>query len=241
MSATEPIATPAKKHRIDDADVKLPKYDVADPPPMHVNASDITLAWCDENLLLGQAKANPQMTYVPFSTGKTHWKVVLNSGGVLPPEGLRVNEKFGGLSLDVYVADPRERQGLRALSAWIAARCLVPSHYEAKLRPTTEQMHENHKQLLDAESTLHLKVDTKEPAQFKAQLQPGQIGNCPDMSAEERASLGGKPWSRIAFRLRLFYTKGLESGVSTSLAFLRAEPYGAMSEPVAKVSCDLDS
>jgi hypothetical protein len=223
-----------KRKGEDGAEVKaeLPKYG-AHPDDIHVEAAQIS-----EQELGGWVTEAPKggldgMIMVGIGKFKDKYRIVFNGGGVMPPDGLRVSEKWGGSSFDLYLADPEERRGMSIFNDWVRAKFLKQDHFDPKLKPLKEQMLANHVPLMSSDGTIKVKTDLKAPAVFRRFRNEGPV--------EDLTLLGGKPWNRCVIEIKMFYTKGMASGVSSRLVFLRVDPDAVASAPVEKETVDYDT
>ena len=237
MSIVPEFYLPKRRKGEDGEEVKaaaeLPKYG-EHPDDIHVEAAHPLLPEKLHDWVTEAPKGGIDgMIMVGLGKFKDKYRIVLNGGGVMPADGLRVSEKWGGSSFDLYVRDYEERRGMNAFNDWVRAKFLKQENFDPKLKPSKEQMESNHVPLMSSDGTIKIKVDPKAPAVFRRYRQEGAV--------EDLALLGGKPWNRCVIEIKMFYTKGMASGVSSRLVFLRVDPDAVASAPVAKETVDYDT
>ncbi len=213
-----------------DSTTKLPRYgEFKD--DLHVNAADLTPEVLDD-WVIEPPKATPEMYVIGIGKFKDKYKIVFNSGGVLPPEGVKRGDY--GESLEVSIANPEERAGMERFNEWCRRRFLKPESFKER-GLTKDLMESNFEPLMSKDGTIKLRCDKKNPPVFARYRHEGK------MSDADRADLGGKPWDRLVLEVKSSYTKGLKAAISTRLVFLRADPAAVAGAQEPKVSCDYDT
>ena len=209
---------------------KLPRYgEFKD--DLHVSAADLTEEVLND-WVIEPVKATPEMYVTGIGKYKDKYKIVLNSGGILPAEGLKRGDY--GESMEVSIMDPDERAALERFNDWCRKRFLKPESFKER-GLTRELMESNFEPLMSKDGTIKLRCDKKNPPVFARYRHEGK------MSDADKADLGGKPWNRIVLEVKSFFTKGLKGAVSTRLVFLRADPAASAGPQEPKVSCDYDT
>lgn len=219
-------ASPSKKPRTEG----LP-MDGEFKDDLHVNAAEITEALLDDWVVDG-AKPVKDAYFSGIGRFKDKYKIRFLSGGIINSEFQK--GKFTD-NLEVCIQDPAERAGMEVFNAWVRKRFLKRDSFDAKLKPSEEQMKDGHEALMASDGTLKLKSDRKNPAVFARYRHEGP------MSSEDVEHLSGKPWDKVVLEVRGFYADSASSSVSSRLVFLRADPDALAGAPVSKVSVNYDN
>lgn len=201
---------------------------------------EVTVRACNitEKLLstwiVEEAETKGELTTMHIGKRKEKYKIVVEAkeGGAVGPDGIYKSEQFGGSTLALYIPDAADRRGLQILNAWVRKTFLKGRNYQKGLNPSPEQMLLGFSAPMDEQGTVKFKIDPKDPPLLK-DYQQERITN--------RADIAGHEWNRLVFYPNTFWSKGLKSGMSAVLHFLRVDVHGDAREPPPRVTVDYDT